>query len=254
MVKGVKVFQEYFAGHEDKYIIIGGTACDIQIEDAGLNPRATKDIDLILVVEALDKTFVEQFWEFIKAGNYEKNEKEEGERKYYRFVNPENNEFPFQLELFARTPDILDIEEGVHLTPIPTDDDLSSLSAILMNEDYYSYTVKHSIAQGGINIADTSSLIVLKARAFLDWTQKEAEGIKGAKKHLKKHKNDVFRLIPLLIPDQQIALPESIYKDLYEFKQTISDDFPSKAIFKEMGLNVVPDDVWILFKNIFSLE
>ena len=118
-------------------------------------------------------------------------------RKYYRFVKPENKEFPFQLELFARTPDKLDIDEGVHLTPIPTDDDLSSLSAILMNEDYYSYTVQHSMEHNGIKIADTSSLIVLKTRAFLVWTQKRADGIQGVKKHIKKHKNDVFRLIPL---------------------------------------------------------
>ena len=36
----------------DNYVIIGGTACDIIIEDAGLTTRVTKDIDMILVVEA----------------------------------------------------------------------------------------------------------------------------------------------------------------------------------------------------------
>jgi len=254
MVKGVKKFKEFFAGHEDKYIIIGGTACDIQIEDAGLIPRATQDIDLILIVEALDKAFVEQFWEFVKAGNYEKNEKEEAERKYYRFVKPENNEFPLQLELFARTPDILDIKEGVELTPIPMDDDLSSLSAILMDENYYTFTVANSIQQDNISIANTAALIVLKARAFIDWTKKKTDGVQGATKHIRKHKNDIFRLIPLLAPGLKIETPESIHKDLKELSKIIGDEIPGNEIFNHMGLKIEPTEVWTQFKNNFSLD
>lgn len=34
--------------------------------------------------------------------------KNEDERKYYRFMKPGNTEFPFQIELFARNPDLLD--------------------------------------------------------------------------------------------------------------------------------------------------
>lgn len=253
MVRGIKVFKEYFAGHEDKYIIIGGTACDIQIEEAGLVPRATKDIDMILIVEALDKSFVEIFWKFIKTGNYKKNEKEEDGRKYYRFVNPENKEYPFQLELFSRAPDILDIEEGVYLTPIPTDDDLSSLSAILMDDDYYSYTVNHSLELNGIKIADISSLIILKARAFLDWTHREAAGMQSAKKQIRKHKNDVFRLVTLLSPNEKIELTETIHQDLMRFKQIIGDEHPAKSIFHEMRLNIHPEDVWRQFIDIFNL-
>jgi len=36
MVRGIELFRDYFAGHEDKYTIIGGTACDLLMEDAGL--------------------------------------------------------------------------------------------------------------------------------------------------------------------------------------------------------------------------
>lgn len=70
MVTGIDKFKEYFAEYENNYIIIGGTACDILEENAGQIPRATKDIDIILIVEALSPEFVKQFWEFVKAGNY----------------------------------------------------------------------------------------------------------------------------------------------------------------------------------------
>jgi predicted nucleotidyltransferase len=65
MVRGLDKFKEYFEQHSDNYIIIGGTACDIIIDEAGFTPRATKDIDIILVVEALNPEFVKQFWKFI---------------------------------------------------------------------------------------------------------------------------------------------------------------------------------------------
>ena len=53
MVVGLDVFKKYFEQFPDNYIIIGGTACDIIIGEAGFIPRATKDIDIILIVEAL---------------------------------------------------------------------------------------------------------------------------------------------------------------------------------------------------------
>lgn len=53
MVRGLDVFRNYFQSYPDSYVIIGGTACDIIIDESGLIPRATKDIDIILVVEAL---------------------------------------------------------------------------------------------------------------------------------------------------------------------------------------------------------
>jgi hypothetical protein len=51
MVRGLKKFREYFAGFEDHYVIIGGTACEIVLRDTDMLPRATDDIDMILIVE-----------------------------------------------------------------------------------------------------------------------------------------------------------------------------------------------------------
>lgn len=107
-VNGITAFRNYFGAYADNYIIIGGIACDMVIDAAGLTPRATRDIDIILIVEALTPAFIVQFWNFVKEASYKKAEKNNEDRKYYRFRDPENNDFPFQVELFSRTPDLLD--------------------------------------------------------------------------------------------------------------------------------------------------
>lgn len=70
MVKGLEIFKEHFAGFEDNYVIIGGTACDIALRDTDMRPRATDDIDMILVIERMTPEFALRFWEFINLGEY----------------------------------------------------------------------------------------------------------------------------------------------------------------------------------------
>ena len=82
MVRGIDVFTKYFEQYPDNYVIIGGTACDIIVSESGFRPRATKDIDIILVVEALDSAFAKQFWNFVNEGKYEVREKSDPERQY----------------------------------------------------------------------------------------------------------------------------------------------------------------------------
>ncbi len=51
MVTGIESFKEWFDGCEEQYTIIGGTACDILMTKEGLDFRATKDIDLVLIIK-----------------------------------------------------------------------------------------------------------------------------------------------------------------------------------------------------------
>ena len=37
MVTGIEKFREYFVAHQNQYAIIGGTACDLLFNAAGLN-------------------------------------------------------------------------------------------------------------------------------------------------------------------------------------------------------------------------
>ena len=244
MVKGLEVFKKYFANFEDQYVIIGGAACDVHIQAAGLTPRVTKDIDMILIVEALSAEFVQQFWNFIVDGRYERNENGGEKRKYFRFVKPANDEYPIQVELFSRNPYLLDLDERVHLTPVPTPDDLSSLSAILLDAAYYQMVIDHSEIDSGIHWASIEALICLKAKAYIDISSRIEEGSNEDKKLLRKHKGDVFRLGILLAESDVYKLPDQVSEDLKVFLDLIGDDLPDKAIFKEMGVNVAPKDVF----------
>lgn len=255
MVRGLDIFKKYFGAYPDNYVIIGGTACDMIIDDAGFVPRATKDIDIILVVEALNADFINQFWQFVKDGNYERKEKSEDGRKYYRFMKPVNHEFPFQIELFSRNPDLLDLKEDAHLTPIPTDDDLSNLSAILLNDDFYRYMLEHSIFDNGLHRANTEALICLKAKAYLEIAERIANGSNEDSKQLRKHKGDVFRLAVMLTENDIFELPEGIKRHLQKFTDDITDDLPDKAIFKEMGQSNIPvENVLIQIQKSFQLN
>ena len=255
MVRGLDTFKKYFEQFTANYMIIGGTACDIIIDQAGFIPRATKDIDIILVVEALDTKFVKQFWKFIEDGNYELKEKSDDDRKYYRFIKPENQEFPYQLELFSRNPDLLDLEEDTYLTPIPVDDGLTSLSAILLDEDYYNYLIEHCTIENDLQRAKVEALICLKAKAFLDMVERKARGDQIDDKNIGKHKKDVFRLAVMLAEKDVFELPASIKADLQGFANAIVDDLPDKAIFKEMGLgNVIAENVYRQIIKSFQLN
>lgn len=254
MVKGLIAFREHFKDFKGNYVIIGGTACDVIIEGAGLRARTTDDIDIILVIEALSPEFVQHFWEFIKNGNYQVKEKNDKERKYYRFLGPSDDNFPSQIELFSREPDMLDLEEGMHLTPIPVDTEISSLSAILMSEDYYKFTIAHSRVEDDVNRANIEALIVLKARAFLDMKKRKDEGEQIDSRKINKHKLDVFRLLIFLTGEEKFDLPDSIKSDLSEFVEMIKDEIPDNTIFKAMGASRIdPENLYESLKQIFNL-
>jgi hypothetical protein len=132
VVEGLDRFKEHFADHTGQYVLIGGTACALSMEAVGRSFRATKDLDIVLCVEALDVTFAETFWEFVRDGEYEMQEKAPGEKSFYRFKKPAKDDYPFMLELFSRVPDALTLKDESRLTPIPMEAAVSSLSAILL--------------------------------------------------------------------------------------------------------------------------
>lgn len=255
MVRGINNFRQYFEAYPANYLIIGGTACDIIIEEAGLTPRATKDFDIVLIVEALNAGFVRRFWQFIQDGNYEIQEESTGQRKYYRFMKPSNHDFPYAIELFSRKPDLVMLDEPAHLTPIPVDDDLSSLSAILLNDDYYRFMIQHSSFANGIHYANVKALICLKAKAYLDIEARISKGGTEDAKQLRKHKTDIFRLAVLLTGEDRFDLPTSISIDMHAFSKSALSILPDNAIYKEMGLgNIDIKRVYEQLVKAFQIE
>lgn len=233
MVTGIESFREWFKGHEEKYTIIGGTACDILMNEDGLDFRATKDIDLVLIIEAIDADFVKKFWEYVKQAKYEHCNKSSGLPQFYRFSHPVSNQYPFMIELFTRKTNVLHLPKDAVLTPLPMDEDISSLSAILLDDDYYEFLKQGKVTIDGITILNAEYLIPFKAKAWIDLTTRKLAGEHVDSKNIKKHKNDVFRLTELIDPTIKIKVPHSVYIDVQNF----IDKMKSEAIdLKQLGL------------------
>ena len=101
MVKGLDTFRKHFAEYENQYVLIGGAACDIVFESNDASFRATRDLDMVLIIEALTPEFGEKFWNFIVAGGYRNKATNGGKPQFYRFDKPEDEAFPKMVELFA---------------------------------------------------------------------------------------------------------------------------------------------------------
>ena len=105
MVRGLKVFADHFADYQDSYALIGGAACDVLFGEAGLDFRATKDLDIVLCIEVVDAGFAERFQTFLDKGGYQTRQRSDGRREFYRFQKPTDEAYPAMLELFARKPE-----------------------------------------------------------------------------------------------------------------------------------------------------
>jgi len=233
MVRGLDLFRDYFKDYTDKYILIGGTACDLAMENMGLNFRATKDLDIVLILEALDVKFANAFWNFIKEGHYKNRQKSTGKKLFYRFYDPKKEAFPYMIELFSRKPHVFELPHESHLTPIPLKEEISSLSAILMDNDYYDFIKNGKKITNDVSIISQEYLIPLKSRAWLDLCKLKSLGKAIDRKDIKKHKNDVFRLYQILSMDTDIVLPQSITNDMRMFLEKISDEPPD---LKNLGI------------------
>lgn len=225
MVRGLDVFREYFAGHADQFVLIGGTAATLAMEEAGLEFRATKDLDIVLHIEALTPEFGEVFWSFVEAGRYAiRQASDTGKPVFYRFQTPADERFPVMLELFCRAPDGIKLAEGSHLTPVPIDEAIASLSAILLDDAYYEFILAGCREADGLPWVGEDRLIPLKASAWLDLNERHAKGEHVDTRNIRKHANDVMRLSQLLAPEARIPVGARIAEDLNRFLDGIEAD------------------------------
>jgi hypothetical protein len=237
MVKGLDRFREHFRAFADRYVIIGGTACDLALTDAGPAFRATRDIDMVLCLEAIDAAFGEALWAFVRNGRYASLEAPSDERKLYRFTRPGTDGYPVMLELFSRVPHVLGAQIEGHLTPIPFDDDVHSLSAILLDSDYDAWAHGGRTVIDGLPVVRPEHLIPLKARAWLDLTECATSGLHVDSRNIRKHRNDVFRLYAIVDPEYRVTPPDSIRSDMQRFIEKVQDE---QIDLGAMGLGRTP--------------
>jgi len=258
MVKGLDLFRKHFSGQEKSFVLIGGVACHEWFADLDLEFRATKDLDVVLIVETLSADFVGVFWQFIEAGGYKIREGVTRDRLLYRFSNPEHGEYPAMLELFSRKPDRIDLGSGQRIIPIASDDIAASLSAILLDDAYYKLIREHQEIRDGLPCATAMALIPLKARAWLDLSQRKDRGEKVDDKNVLKHRNDVFRIAATLPGTKGPLLPESILTDLRDFLASFKISSPAwpaiLASLEESVGTLKPEVLLEAIKTYFDLS
>lgn len=224
---GLDKFREAFAEYPDNYVVIGGTACDIIMADTVVRPRATHDIDMIVIVENMTAAFANRFWSFVsEAGYHPERRKHEGSEpiKYelYRFVGGKEG-YPEMIELLSRHPDVLGESNRFTIEPIITDESVSSLSAIIMDDDFYRFTIAHSRLTNGIRHADSAALIALKAKAYLNLIADKQNGKHVNTRDIKKHRSDVLKNV-VVMTDDNIVAPASIVACVREFVASVRAD------------------------------
>lgn len=248
MVKGIEIFKSHFANWTDCYVLIGGSACDVNFSVAALPFRATRDLDVVLCVEALTPSFFNHFWEFIRNGGYEHRQKSDGEKQFYRFTHPSEPGYPEMIELFARKIDVLALETLGHLTRIPAGGEASSLSGILLNDLYYDFVMANRIEIDGVQVVTPVGLMVLKAIAWLDLKKKKTEGdVHAYSKDISKHKNDIARLSVLTAGIEPIV-PDGIRNVMTEFMSLYQlESIDTTALRLPIGEKDVKEEIRRMF-------
>ena len=248
MVHGIELFREYLGKYKSQYVFIGGIACDIILDKIGVPFRMTKDFDMVLMMEALNEDFVSDFCEFIKLGGYKHIKKGTQEHQFYRFEKPSDLDFPYMIELFSRKPDYLKTID-TRLSPIYVSDDVMSLSAILLDDNYYDLLKEGTLEIDGISVLRIECLVLFKIKAYLDLSQRRLLGEHIDLKVIKKHRNDVIRLVVHIDYETKWYVSLDVMKDIYAFMQHL---VIPQQLLNQLGLHhTSPEDIFHIIQSTY---
>lgn len=234
--RGFDHFLDRLKGLEKSYALIGGGAASLLMDDQGLDFRATKDVDLVLLTNG-SKELNDRIAAYVKEGGYVIKEATEGEPRYYRFRDPKDEKFPVMIEVFARNEQKIELQEGQYIIPVQHDD-IVRISAILLDDEYFEIITSNlATLESGATVINPIANICLKARAHRELSEKRAKDEKSVdSKSVEKHRKDIFRIAPLLSGSEKITLGKQPKADL-ELALKHLREMP-EASFKDMMKNV----------------
>ena len=234
MVEEIKKFSSYFKEFNDRYVLIGGAACFLVLNEVGLEYREIKDIDVVLCLEEMNTEFAETFYDFFKFGRLKKTQMSREKELFYRFYYTEDEEFPYLFELFSSIPNVLMTFDGIHLNPVLVGEEQYNLSSVQIEEGYYNFIHSSKIYIDDIPTIPQETIIPLKAKALLDLINRRDADETVDCDDIIKHKNDIFRLLQIIDPDTRVALPDVIKGDIKQFLELLKADPPKNL--KPFGL------------------
>ncbi|MGV8955609.1 MAG: hypothetical protein ACOH2M_31235, partial [Cypionkella sp.] len=150
-------------------------------------------------------------------------------------------------------PGHLPLTQGAHLTPVPFDQQVESLSAILLDHDYYGFVHAHTRQLAGVRLVTEQALIPLKARAWLDLVARKAADADAVdSRHIRKHGNDVLRLSQLLSADDRIEVANTIRADVARFCHDLEPDV-SAASLQQLEITESPEALFDRLRRSFGV-
>ena len=239
MIRGLDHFRERFKDYADDFILVGGVASYLLLEEAGAGRiRPTQDLDIVLIMRP-SEGFLKTLKAYIREGEYKIQKGDNDQAKFYRFSKPSKEEFPIMLELFATAESSYELYDEQHIIPISTPGEVESLSAILLDDEYYSLIKKSIVEKEGIKVLNPFALIPFKAKAYLEIKERKEDS-----KNWKKHRGDIINLaVTFLSEETEVKLTGKVrvHFQLFmeELKKEISVDIIKGACKQKVEKDVI---------------
>ena len=247
MIQGLVNFTDYFKDYSKDYVVIGGLATAMVMNDLGFVARATKDIDLV-VISKNNEEFIKKLLGFIELAGYKTKQRTNNDSRHnlFRFFDSEDKTYPEQIELFAVHSQDSIIVKDSHIIPIETPEFYNYLSAILLDNDYYKLLTEHTTNIDGLHVATPEVLIPLKIHAHLNLLK---ENHPDSKKHL----TDVIRLATMLDGEINVVLTDNPKKDYLEFLPLLEavESNTIRNILKRAGVGRLQKSIKELLESVY---
>lgn len=88
-------------------------------------------------------------------------------------------------------------------------------------------------------------------KAWLDLNRQKAEGIHVNSRDLRKHRQDVFRLFPLISQDVRVATPEEVYQEIMTFIDAV-EKLPFDT--KNIGISISKEYILEIYRNLYYVR
>lgn len=206
--------------------------------------KATFDIDLVLLTNN-SVEISQRIKQYINDGEYKIQIGEKDQYKYYRFIEPQKENFAKEIELFASNENDLELDDSQRIIPVDPEEGLYSLSAIMLDPEYFEMIKNNVDKTGRAPYTNAQATMMLKMSAFYDLRSRND-------KKWKKHRRDILKLALTLTGEEEIKLTGRMKQDFDSFTTHLNDEVDQKMI-KGFGdeLPIVKEQVLGIMKQVF---
>ena len=242
-------FLSYLEKYNDNYVLIGGNACSIYLEERKILPRKTVDFDIVLCYQENNIKFEKTLIKVIEDGNYESKFKN-GKLTAYRFEHPKTPDFPSIIELFCSI-NRGSLSKNKRFTKLNLVVNEEKASAMTITVEIFEYLVSNKITKDGLPIPNIYSLIVLKVYGYFEnlrlYKEKQVH-----RNDVNKHRTDVILLLLSMQSNEIIPhrdYPLSLSEYMNEFINVLSK--ASDVLKNRKITSVKISDIVEKYKKIF---